>query len=344
MKPGEASTHPTRLETEKGTRMRAILCKAFGPPDSLVLEQVDAPTPGAGQLLVEVGACGVNFPDVLMIEDKYQLKPPLPFSPGGEIAGVVKQVGSGVSGFAPGDRVIGALGWGGFAEEAVVDATRAVAMPAGMPFPTAAAFLFTYGTSHYALKDRARLAPGETLLVLGAAGGVGLAAVELGKAMQAHVIAAASSDEKLTVCADHGADTLVNYTTEDLKERVKQITRGRGADVVYDPVGGDYAETALRTIAWEGRYLVVGFAAGTIPRVPLNLVLLKGCQIVGVFWGSFTAREPVRHQDNVAELLRWWTDGKLKPRIEKTYPFDKVAEALNDLAQRRVRGKVVLVP
>ncbi len=213
-----------------------------------------------------------------------------------------------------------------------------------MPFDVAAAFLFTYGTSHYALKDRAALAPGETLLVLGAAGGVGLAAVELGKAMGAKVIAAASSAEKLEVCRAHGAAEGIDYSTEDLKERVKQLTGGQGADVIYDPVGGDFSEAAFRSIAWEGRFLVIGFAAGPIPKIPLNLVLLKGAQIVGVFWGSFTAREPERHQANIRELMDWYSAGKLKPRVDATYPFTRVAEALGDLAARRVKGKVVLVP
>jgi len=324
--------------------MRAVLCRRFGPPETLAVEDVPSPVPGPGQVLVAVRACGVNFPDVLMIEDKYQFKPPLPFSPGGEVAGIVEQVGAGVTGVGAGDHVIGTPGWGGFAEEVVLDAKSTVIVPATMDFVTAAAFLFTYGTSHHALKDRADLRPGESLLVLGAAGGVGLAAVELGRAMGARVIAAASSAEKVALCLERGAEAGIDYAREDLKDRVRALTGGRGADVIYDPVGGDFAEPALRSIAWKGRYLVVGFAAGTIPRVPLNLVLLKGCQIVGVFWGAFTAREPERHAANVAELLRWYAEGKVRPHVSATYPFERVAEALNDLVQRRVRGKVVLVP
>ncbi len=324
--------------------MKAVLCKAYGPPDSLVVEALPSPTPGRGEVLLAVRACGVNFPDVLIIQNKYQFRPPLPFSPGGEVAGVVKALGEGVSGLAVGDRVIGSTGWGGFAEELALDAARVIPIPDEMDFVTASAFLLTYGTSHHALQDRAQLRAGETLLVLGAAGGVGLAAVEIGKVMGARVIAAASTPEKLAVCREHGADDLIDYAREDLKERVKQLTAGEGADVVYDPVGGTYSEAALRATAWNGRFLVIGFAAGEIPKVPLNLVLLKGCQIVGVFWGAFTAREPARHRANVAELIAWYRDGKLKPHISATYPLERAAAALNDMAERRVMGKVVLVP
>ncbi|MEB2285616.1 MAG: NADPH:quinone oxidoreductase [Polyangiaceae bacterium UTPRO1] len=324
--------------------MRAVVCKEFGPPERLVVEELPTPAIGDQQVLLDVAACGVNFPDLLVIENKYQFKPPLPFTPGGEVAGVVKAVGAAVTTLKPGDRVLGAPGFGGFAEELAIDARLCVPIPEAMSFDVAAAFLFTYGTSHYALKDRARLAPGESLLVLGAAGGVGLAAVELGKAMGAKVIAAASSAAKLAVCREHGADEVIDYAREDLKERVKALTGGAGVDVVYDPVGGDFSEPALRAIAWEGRFLVIGFAAGPIPKIPLNLVLLKGAQIIGVFWGSFTVREPARHQANVRELMDWYVTGKLKPRISARYPFARVAEALNDLAERRVRGKVVLIP
>jgi NADPH2:quinone reductase len=324
--------------------MRAVLCKAFGPPESLVVEEVPSPTPGRGEVLVSVKAAGVNFPDLLLIENKYQFKPSLPFSPGGEIAGEVKAVGEGVTRFRPGDRVLGSPGWGGFAEELVIDQSRLIPIPASMDFVSAAAFMFTYGTSHYALKDRAHLATGETLLVLGAAGGVGLAAVELGHVMGARVIAAASSDEKLAVCREHGADEVINYATEDLKERTKTLTAGAGADVVYDPVGGAFSEAALRSTNWNGRFLVIGFAAGEIPKIPLNLVLLKGCQVVGVFWGSYTARDPEGNRANVAELMRWFEEGKLRPHVSATYPFERAADALQDLAQRRVKGKVVLVP
>jgi NADPH2:quinone reductase len=324
--------------------MRAVLCKEFGPPERLVVEEVPAPTAAYGEVVIAVRAAGVNFPDVLIIQNKYQFKPPLPFSPGAEVAGEVKAVGQGVTHLKPGDRVIGSTGWGGFAEEIAVDAARVIPIPDAMDFVTASAFLLTYGTSHYALKDRARIQPGETLLVLGAAGGVGLAAVELGKAMGARVIAAASTDDKLAVCREHGADEVVNYATEDLKERTKALTGGDGVDVVYDPVGGDLAEAALRAIAWEGRFLVIGFAAGPIPRIPLNLVLLKSCQVVGVFWGAFTARFPEQNRANIAELMAWYEAGTIHPLVSATYPFERVAAALDDLTGRRVKGKVVLVP
>ncbi|MGH2480102.1 MAG: NADPH:quinone oxidoreductase family protein, partial [Ktedonobacteraceae bacterium] len=268
--------------------MKAVLCKAYGPPESLVIQEIEALKPGPGLVVIDVKACGINFPDTLIIEGKYQFKPDMPFSPGGEVAGVVKEIGEGVKGVKVGDRVIAFTGWGGFAEEVLVEAAKLIPIPERMDFATASAFVMVYGTSHYALKDRARIKPGETLLVLGAAGGVGLAAVELCKVMGAHVIAAASSEEKLAICREHGADECINYTTEDLKERIKTLTAGKGVDVVYDPVGGNYSEAALRGLAWEGRHLVIGFAAGDIPRIPLNLSLLKGASIVGVFWGSFT--------------------------------------------------------
>jgi len=324
--------------------MKAVLCKEFGPPERLVVEECPSPSVGPRQVLVEVHACGVNFPDVLMIQNKYQFKPPLPFAPGGEVSGRIVQVGSDVTTFAPGDRILAPTGWGGFAEEVAIDAERAIPIPDEMDYVSASAFLFTYGTSHYALKDRATLTPGETLLVLGAAGGVGLAAVELGKVMGARVIAAASTDEKLAVCREHGADEVINYTSEDLKVRTKALTGGAGADVVYDPVGGALAEAALRATGWNGRFLVIGFAAGDIPQIPLNLVLLKGCQIVGVFWGAFTGREPARNRAHIDELLRWYVQGKLKPHVSATYSFAQAADALNALAERRVKGKVVLVP
>ncbi|MCR5867788.1 MAG: NADPH:quinone oxidoreductase family protein [Aquincola tertiaricarbonis] len=323
--------------------MRAVLCKAWGPPESLVVEERPTPQPGPGQVLVGVKACGVNFPDTLIIQGKYQFKPELPFSPGGEVAGTVLALGEGVQGFAVGDRVIAATTWGGYAEEVVAEAGRLIPMPDGMDFPVAAAFTLTYGTSHHALKDRAKLQPGETLLVLGAAGGVGLAAVELGKAMGARVIAAASSEDKLALCRAHGATDTIDYSREDLRERIKQLTDGRGVDVVYDPVGGDYSEPALRGMAWNGRFLVVGFAAGRIPSLPLNLPLLKGCAIVGVFWGAFTRNEPQRNAANLAELMQWIGEGKLKPHVSATYPLERAADALNDLLQRKVQGKAVLL-
>jgi NADPH2:quinone reductase len=324
--------------------MKAVLCKEYGPPDRLVVEECESPRPGPGEVLLAVRAAGVNFPDVLIIQNKYQFRPPLPFSPGGEVAGVVKALGEGVHGLRVGDRVIGSTGWGGFAEEVALDAARVIRIPDAMDFVTASAFLLTYGTSHHALKDRAQIRPGETLLVLGAAGGVGLAAVELGKVMGARVIAAASTPEKLAVCREHGADDAIDYAREDVKERVKQLTGGEGVDVVYDPVGGAFSEAALRATAWNGRFLVIGFAAGDIPKIPLNLVLLKGCQVVGVFWGAFTAREPERHRANVAELMDWYRAGKLKPHVSATYPLARAADALNDMVERRVMGKVVLLP
>lgn len=323
--------------------MKAVLCKAYGPPESLVIEEVEALRPGPGQVVIGVKACGVNFPDTLIIEGKYQFKPEMPFSPGGEVAGIVKELGEGVRGVKAGDRVISFTSSGGFAEEVVAEASSLIPMPEQMDFVTASAFVMVYGTSHYALKDRAKLQPGETLLVLGAAGGVGLAAVELGKAMGAHVIAAASSEEKLAICREHGADECINYASEDLKERIKALTAGKGVDVIYDPVGGKYSEAALRGMAWEGRHLVIGFAAGDIPRMPLNLTLLKGCSIVGVFWGTFTTRDPERHQAHLRELMTWFLEGKLRPHISATYPMERVADALNDLLARKITGKAVLL-
>ncbi|MEQ8746196.1 NADPH:quinone oxidoreductase family protein [Pyruvatibacter sp.] len=331
--------------------MKAVLCKEYGPPETLVLEEVASPEPGEGQVRIAVKAAAVNFPDVLIIENKYQFKPPLPFSPGGEVSGVVDKVGPGVKTLKVGDRVIGSCGWGGFAEEIVLEEARCTPFPDEMDFVSASAFLMTYGTSHHALKDRAMIKPGETLLVLGAAGGVGLAAVELGKAMGARVIAAASSEDKVQVARDHGADDGFVYPTgaldrdqqKALSEKIKELTGGQGADVVYDPVGGDYSEPAIRATNWEGRFLVVGFASGPIPKVPLNLALLKGCQIVGVFWGAFTAREPERNKQNLAELMDWFKAGKIKPHVSKTYALSDAASALNDMAARKVKGKIVLV-
>ena len=323
--------------------MKAVLCKEYGPPEQLVLEDVPALTPTPGQVVLDVKACGVNFPDTLIIQGKYQFKPDMPFSPGGEVAGVVKSLGEGVENVRVGSRVIASTGWGGYAEEVAADASKLIPIPEGMDFPTASAFTMTYGTSYHALKDRARIQPEETLLVLGAAGGVGLAAIEIAKVMGARIIAAASTDEKLAVCKEHGADEGINYATEDLRERLKAITKGNGVDVVYDPVGGPYSEIALRNTAWEGRYLVVGFAAGDIPRIPLNLALLKGCSIVGVFWGVFAAREPERNQQNLQELLTWFQQGKIKPLVSATYALKDAAHALNDMMQRKVKGKVVLL-
>lgn len=323
--------------------MKAVVCKSYGPPESLVIEELKPLQAGAGQVVVSVKACGVNFPDTLVIQGKYQFKPPMPFSPGSEIAGIVKEVGPGVASVKVGDPVIVFTGHGGFAEEVVAEASQLIPMPPQVDFPLAASFVLAYGTSHYALKGRAQLQPGETLLVLGAAGGVGLAAVELGKAMGARVIAAASSADKLETCRRYGADEVINYTSEDLRECIKTLTNGEGVDVVYDPVGGVYAEPALRGMAWGGRYLVVGFTTGEIPRIPLNLTLLKGCSIVGVFWGSFTAREPQRNQEYLGELFTWLQTGKIKPLISAKYPLERAPEALRDMMERKVKGKVVLV-
>lgn len=324
--------------------MRAVVCKQYGPPESLVVEDVPAPEIGAGQVRIDVRAAGVNFPDLLIIQNRYQFKPPLPFSPGGEVAGVVSELGPDVTSVRVGDHVLASVGFGGYAEQVACAAQAAIPVPPEMDFVTASAFLMVYGTSHHALKDRARLRPGENLVVLGAAGGVGLAAIEIGKAMGARVIAAASSDDKLAICREHGADETINYDTEDLKTRMRELTGGQGADVVYDPVGGPFSEPALRSTAWEGRFLVVGFAAGEIPKIPLNLTLLKGCDVQGVFWGSFVMREPARHLANIAELMAWFRDGRIKPRIHATYPFEEVARALEDISSRRAAGKVVLVP
>ena len=323
--------------------MKAVLCKEYGPPESLVIEDIASPTAGRGQVVVSVKACGVNFPDTLIIQGKYQFKPAMPFSPGSEVSGIVKEVGEGVDTVRVGDHVIAFTGWGGFAEEVVTEASKLITLPEDIDFVTAAAFTLVYGTAHHALKDRAQIKAGETLLVLGAAGGVGLASVELGKVMGARVIAAASSAEKLAVCKQHGADELINYTTEDLRERIKALTGGNGVDVIIDPLGGAYSEPALRSIAWKGRFLVIGFAAGDIPRIPLNLTLLKGCSIVGVFWGSFSEREPEHNQENLHELLSWLAQGKLKPHISETYPLEGAAQALNDVLNRKVKGKAVLL-
>jgi NADPH2:quinone reductase len=323
--------------------MKAVLCKVFGPPESLVIEDIEPLKPGKGQVVISVKACGVNFPDTLIIQGKYQSKPPFPFTPGSEVAGIVKELGEGVDNVKVGGRVIAFTGVGGFAEEVIADAPRLIPMPRSMDFATASAFVMTYGTSHHALKDRAQLKPGETLLVLGAAGGVGLAAVEIGKVMGAYVIAAASSDEKLEVCKQHGADEVINYASGDLKECIKQLTGGKGVDVAFDPVGGDYSEPVLRSMAWGGRFLVIGFTAGEIPRIPLNLPLLKVYSIVGVFWGSFMEHDPKHGRENIHELLNWFAEGKLKPHVSATYPLERTADALNHMMQRKVKGKVVLV-
>lgn len=323
--------------------MKAVLCKQFGPPESLVFEEVASPKAGPGEAVISVKAASVNFPDVLIIQNKYQFKPPLPFSPGSELAGIVKEVGEGVKAFKPGDKVIAFTTYGAFAEEVKTEVARLLPLPPGMDFASGAAFLLTYATSDHALRDRGQLKAGETLLVLGAAGGVGLAAIEIGKALGAKVIACASSDDKLAVCREHGADETINYTSEDLRERIKALTGGRGVDVVYDAVGGPYTEPAFRSIAWRGRLLVVGFAAGEIPKLPLNLALLKGASIVGVFWGDFARREPQRFAESIAQLARWHAEGKLRPHVSQTFPLERAVDALQLMAARKVKGKVVLI-
>jgi NADPH2:quinone reductase len=329
--------------------MKALLSKAVGGPDTLVLEDMPSPTPRANQAVIQVKACGVNYPDVLIIEDNYQFKPARPFAPGGEVSGIVKAVGDAVTNVKVGDRVLGNTGWGGMAQELALEASRLVQIPESMPFDEAAAFIMTYGTSYHALKDRGHMKPGETLLVLGAAGGVGLAAVELGKAMGARVIAAASSDEKVALAKEHGADEGVVYPQgpfdkegqRALSNLFKDALGPAGADLVYDGVGGDYAEAALRSMAWEGRFLVVGFPAG-IPRIPLNLPLLKGCDIVGVFWGTAVSRDPAGHQRNVKELFELYAKGKIKPFVSERFPLARAGEAISHLASRKAMGKVVV--
>jgi NADPH2:quinone reductase len=322
--------------------MKALVCPAYGPLENLHVGDLPDPSPGAGEVLIEVRAAGVNFPDVLIVQGKYQFKPEPPFAPGGEVAGVVRAVGPGVERFKAGDRVLATMISGGYAELAVAKERQVLRLPEGLGDEVASAFALTYGTSYHALKDRAALKPGETLLVLGAAGGVGLAAVELGVVMGARVIAAASSDDKLAMAREHGAHETINYATEDLRARLKDLTGGKGVDVIYDPVGGDMAETALRSIAWEGRFLVVGFAAGEIPKLPLNLVLLKGCQVVGVFWGSFAEREPQRNEANLEEMVGWYREGRIRPHIDGTYPLEQSIDALRRIAARQVRGKLVI--
>ncbi|WP_440811769.1 NADPH:quinone oxidoreductase family protein [Pseudomonas syringae] len=323
--------------------MKALLCKAFGPATTLVLEDVPDPKIKHNEILLDVHAAGVNFPDTLIIEGKYQFKPPFPFSPGGEAAGVIAAVGEKVSHLKPGDRVMALTGWGSFAEQVAVPHYNVLSIPERMDFTTAAAFSMTYGTSMHALKQRANLQPGETLLVLGASGGVGLAAVEIGKAMGARVIAAASSAEKLEVAINAGADELINYSETSLKDEIKRLTNGNGADVIYDPVGGDLFDQAIRAIAWNGRLLVVGFASGRIPDLPVNLALLKGASVVGVFWGSFAQRQPQDNAANFKQLFAWFEEGKVKPLVSTIYPLERAGEAIDLLGGRRAVGKVVVL-
>ena len=323
--------------------MKALLCKTHGEPEALVLEDIPSPSPGPGQLLIEVKACGVNFPDSLIIQNKYQFKPDLPFAPGGEVSGVVKAVGEGVTHVKAGDSVFALTGWGGFAEEVVADAFKTLPMPLGMDFITAATTMYTCGTSLHALKQRSQLQEGETLLVLGAAGGVGLAAVQIGKLMGAKVIAAASSDEKLEICRQMGADEVINYAKDDLRESIKVLTDNKGVDVIYDPVGDRYSEPAVRSLAWQGRYLVVGFAAGAPASIRLNLPLLKGASIVGVFWGAFAQKQPKDSMANFKQILQWIATGQLKQHVHQQYSLADGGQAIRDLMDRKVVGKNVVV-
>ena len=322
--------------------VRAVLCKEFGPPESLVMEDIAEPELDRGQVRIAIRACGVNFPDLLMIAGKYQQQPPMPFSPGAELAGDVVEIASNVAGIKQGQRVIAVTGFGGMAEQICVPAQRVVPLPDAIDYVPAAAFLLAYGTAYHALKQRAELRAGETLAVLGAAGGVGLAAVEIGKLMGATVIAAASTTDKLDLATEYGADHLINYTNTSLKDGIHEITAGDGADVIYDPVGGELFEQSLRAVAWRGRVLVIGFTSGQISKIPANLPLLKGSSIVGVFWGRFTEEEPEASAANTAELFRLFQEGKLRPHVSETYPLEESALALEALAARRVKGKIVI--
>jgi NADPH2:quinone reductase len=319
--------------------MKAVVCNAWGLPDTLIVEEHADLVAGKDHVVIAVKAAGVNFPDVLIIQNKYQFKPSLPFTPGSELSGVITAVGDGVTPWKVGDHVIAFVGHGAFAEQVVVPVANLMPMPPGMPFDVAAAITLTYGTSHHAVCDRAQLRAGETMLVLGAAGGVGLAAIDIGKAVGARVIAAASSEAKLAACRALGADATINYSTQDLREAIKAATDGKGPDVIYDPVGGDYSEPAFRSIAWRGRYLVVGFANGEIPKLPLNLTLLKGASLVGVFWGEFAKREPKANAQAMRQLMGWLAEGKINPHISARYALADIAQAA-----RRVTGKVVIVP
>ncbi|MDE2136671.1 MAG: NADPH:quinone oxidoreductase family protein [Gammaproteobacteria bacterium] len=324
--------------------MRALLCKAWGLPGTLVVEEVPDPVAAPGHVVVRVHAAGVNFPDALIIQNKYQFTPALPFVPGSECAGVVEQVGEGVAGVKPGDRVIALTPSGAFAERVPADAAALTPLPEGIDFATGSAFLLTYGTAYHALADRGALKAGETLLVLGAAGGVGIAAIEIGKALGARVIAAASSEEKRRICREHGADEVIDYTGADLKSVLAALTAGRGVDVVFDPVGGAVTEAALRNCAWRGRYLVIGFANGDIPRIPANLLLLKGCSLIGVFWGRYVKSEPAAWARDLATLFQWLGERRLRPHVAARYPLERGAEALAALLERRACGKLVIIP
>jgi len=323
--------------------MKAMLCKQLGHPSKMVLEEVPSPQPKENEVLLQVKACSVNFPDTLMVQGLYQFKPPVPFSPGSDVSGIVKEVGAKIKHLKPGDEAFGIVAHGGFAEEVIMPGKAVFPKPTDMEHSIAASFMMAYGTSYYALKNRAQLKEGETLLVLGASGGVGLAAVELGKIMGAKVIAAASTNQKLELCKQYGADDLINYTEEDLKTKIKELTEGKGANVVIDPVGGHYTEAALRATAWEGRFLIVGFPAG-IAKIPMNLPLLKSCQIVGVFWGAYAMQFPNENMMNTITLIEMYRDGKLKPHLQKTYALKNAQQALIDMMERKVMGKIVVMP
>ncbi|MCC7270377.1 MAG: NADPH:quinone oxidoreductase family protein [Rhodocyclaceae bacterium] len=324
--------------------MKALLCAEYGTLEKLAVEDMPSPTAGPGQVVVDVKAAALNFPDALMVQGLYQVKPPLPFSPGAEVAGLVKAVGQGVQGLKAGDRVIGFPGTGGFAEECAVAAGKIMPLPENMDFATGAALVLTYGTSLHALQDCGRLQPGETLLVLGAAGGVGAAAVEIGKAMGARVIAAASSGDKLALCRQLGADETIDYSREDLRQRALALTGEKGVDVVCDPVGGGYTEPALRALAWRGRLLIVGFAAGEIPKIPLNLALLKERSLIGVYWGDSVRHDPRGHMRNMQQLMAWFAEGKVRPVVSERFPLARAPEAMRRLLDRQVKGKVVILP
>jgi NADPH2:quinone reductase len=324
------------------TTMKALLCEEHGEPESLVMRDTAVPKPGPGEVLIRVHAAGLNFPDSLIIANKYQYKPALPFSPGAELSGTIAAIGDGVSGFEPGQRVSALTNWGAFAEFVVAKASQTTPVPDGVDLDIAAAISMAYGTSLYALKQRANLQPGETLLVLGASGGVGLAAVELGKTMGARVIAAASSEAKLDIARRHGADETVNYAEADLKTVVKELAGAAGVDVIYDPVGDKLAEPAFRAIGWGGRYLVIGFAGGEIPRLPLNLPLIKGASIVGVFWGDFVSRTPDLHQENMADLYRMVLEGRIRPFVSARYPLAEGGKAIRAMMERKVTGKALV--
>jgi NADPH:quinone reductase len=322
--------------------MKAILCEKLGQPEDLVYKEVPDLIPNSDQIVIAVKACAVNFPDTLIIQGKYQIRPELPFSPGSDISGIVKSVGDGVTQYKVGDEVFGVIPYGGYAEEVVTTANNIFPKPEGMSYPIAASFLYAYGTSLHAIKDRAQLQSGETIVILGAAGGVGLAAVDIAHKMCARVIACASTQEKLDLCREYGASEFINYTTEDLKSRIKELTKGKGADVIYDPVGGDYSEQTLRALAWKGRFLVVGFASGEIPKIPLNLALLKGCLIVGVFWGRFIKEEPELNLKNSLQIMQWYNDGQIKPHIHKQYALQEAPKAIREMMDRKVKGKIII--